>query len=394
MDLDIPDPGRAASRHSAALTDYIRQKIEASAGWISFADYMDLALYAPGYGYYSAGAVKFGEAGDFVTAPEISPLFSQCVANQCAQILDQLNDGVVLEPGAGQGTMAADILLELAKQDALPKQYLILEPSADLRNRQRITIKTRAGDLLEHVKWLSRPPEQPLQGVLIANEVIDALPVQRFVIDETQPNQLCELGVTWVDDALAWSTRPATGELLKRLVAILETPDFFPANGYTSEFCSRLPMWIETVADWLAEGAALLFDYGYSRSDYYRSDRQDGTLRCYYRHRATDDPFLWPGLQDITAWVDFTLLAESAVAAGLEVAGYTTQAQFLLAANISEKFESLEFTDSKAQIAAAHAMRRLVLPGEMGETVKVMMLSKGIATLPSGMSGRDLRASL
>jgi SAM-dependent MidA family methyltransferase len=392
--LELPEPGPAALAHSAALVEHIHQAIDGAGGWISFADFMRRALYTPGLGYYSAGATKLGAAGDFVTAPELSPLFAECVGGQIAQVLRTLDGGSVLEPGAGLGTMAAGILLELERQNALPQDYFILEPSADLRERQRQTIAAQAGHLLERVSWLDQGPAQPINGVIVANEVADALPCARFIIDETQADRVSELGVMWVDEQLANSARRASGELLKGLVPIFDLPDFQPAHGYTSELNLQLPGWVKSIADWIDQGVVLMLDYGFSRAEYYRSERSAGTLRCFYQHRAHEDPFVWPGLQDISAWVDFTLLAESAAAAGLHVAGYTTQAQFLLASDIAKRFESREFATSAERAMAAQGVQRLILPGEMGETVKVMALASGDIDVPAGMLGRDLRGSL
>jgi SAM-dependent MidA family methyltransferase len=394
MQLELPEPGWNARKHSWTLVEQIQASIKAAGGWISFADYMHQALYAPGLGYYSAGATKFGAEGDFVTAPELSPLFSQCLAQQCAQVLQEIGATTVLELGAGQGTMAAAMLLEFESLDALPDDYYILETSADLRERQQALISQQAGHLLERVTWLDRAPPEPIRGVIVANEVADALPVNRFVIDETQADRVSELGVTWQDDKFAYSVRPARGVLLKNLLPVLQQENLSLAHGYTSELSQRLPAWIASIADWLDQGVVLLFDYGFSRADYYHADRGEGTLRCYYRHRMHDDPFVWPGLQDITAWVDFTLLAESAAAAGLDVAGYTTQAQFLLASGITERLERMSDLAQQQRLVATRNVQRLILPGEMGETIKVMALSRGDVTVPEGMTGRDMRGSL
>jgi SAM-dependent MidA family methyltransferase len=390
---ELPQPDSGALEHSARLIAHIKEQISAAGGWISFADYMDFALYAPGLGYYSAGALKLGADGDFVTAPEISPLFSRCLASQCAEVLAGLERGVVLELGAGSGIMAVDMLLELERLQSLPAEYLILEPSADLRARQVALLSERAPHLEPRVRWLDGMPEQPIQGVIVANEVVDALPVERFVIDG---GRVEELGVAIQADQLAAEMRPATGALLTTIQSL--QPELLTQSGYTSELCLRLPAWVASLSDWLQEGVVLLFDYGFSQREYYLPERSSGTLRCYYRHRAHEDPFIWPGLQDITAWVDFSRLAEAAQATGMEVAGYTTQAQFLLAAGLDEQV-ALETQhnvqgDPQKQVELAHALRQLVMPGEMGESVKVMALCKGDVTIPTAMSGRDMRSSL
>ncbi len=390
MQLDFPAPSPDALAHSEALCARVRETIAANAGWLSFADYMNLALYAPGLGYYSAGARKFGAAGDFITAPEISPLFSQCVAGQCAQVLESLGGGSIIEPGAGTGIMAADMLLELERLDVLPEQYLILEPSADLRARQAETVARRIPHLQQRITWLDRPPEQPLRGVLVANEVLDALPVNRFTI---RAGEVHELGVICAGDAFVYALRPASTELAGAVTAIAKALQAEMPEGFTSELCLQLPAWLRTASGWLKEGVALIFDYGFPRREYYLPERRSGTLRCYYRHRAHENPFLWPGLQDITAWVDFSGLAESALAAGFSLSGYTTQANFLLASGIDARVAAMT-VDAQAQVAMAAGLRQLLLPGEMGEAVKVIALGRGGVDAPDAMFGRDLRSRL
>jgi SAM-dependent MidA family methyltransferase len=397
---EFPQPDPDALEHSASLVAHIKEHILAAGGWISFADYMNLVLYAPGMGYYSAGAHKLGVDGDFVTAPEISPLFSRCLANQCAEVLAELDNALVLELGAGSGVMAADMLLEFERLQCLPTEYLVLETSADLRARQAELLHERVPHLVSRVRWLDAMPEQPISGVIVANEVVDALPVERFVINHDGP---AELGVVIQAEKLTEEMRPATGALLKSIESLQSETSLLTEPGYTSELSLRLPAWVASLNDWLQEGVVLLFDYGFSRREYYLPERSSGTLRCYYRHRAHEDPFVWPGLQDITAWVDFSYLAEAAQAVGMEVAGYTTQAQFLLAAGLDElvAIETQNYIDAgntqdeqKKQIELAHALRQLILPGEMGESIKVMALSKGAVTAPTALAGRDMRSSL
>lgn len=382
---ELPAPSPDALEHSAAVVAFVRDKIAAADGWISFADYMEAVLYAPGLGYYSAGASKFGPAGDFVTAPEISPLFSRCVAGQCAEVLAALGGGTVLEPGAGTGVMAADMLLELERLDALPDEYLLLETSADLRARQAATLAERAAHLVDRVRWLEAAPAAPIRGVIVANEVLDALPVNRFVL---AGDEVLEQGVGVAGDGFEFAHRSASVELLTAVEAIRESTELGAVDGYTSEVCLRLPAWIDAVAGWLETGVALMFDYGYLRHEYYLPERSTGTLRCYYRHRAHENPFFLPGLQDITAWVDFSFLCDAANAAGFDVGGLTTQANFLLAARIDDYVAQQEL-DQRGQVEMAHGLRQLLLPGEMGEAVKVIALSRGGCATPTGMFTRD-----
>lgn len=390
MQFDLPTPTPDALAHSESLGKHLQQQIVAAGGWISFARYMDMTLYAPGLGYYSAGASKFGESGDFVTAPDISPIFSQCLAGQAAQVLQTMGGGSILEPGAGQGTMAADVLLELERLGQLPDEYLILEPSADLRARQAETLKSRAPQHFDRVRWLDESPAGGIRGVVLANEVVDALPVERFVVEA---GVIRELGVVFTGERFEYSARDISPQLKEAIERISQAQQQDWSEGYTSELCVRLPAWVDTLGSWLNEGVALLLDYGFPRREYYMAERSTGTLRCYYRHRAHEDPFLWPGLQDLTAWVDFSLLAEAALEAGFELGGYTTQANFLLAAGIEERVERAA-TDPQAQIAMAAGLRQLLLPGEMGEAIKVMALTRGGVAAPDGMFGRDLRSRL
>ncbi|MGH8279045.1 MAG: class I SAM-dependent methyltransferase [Gammaproteobacteria bacterium] len=372
---DLPRPAPEALAHSARLSALMRTEIAAAGGTLGFERYMELALYAPGLGYYSAGSRKFGAAGDFVTAPEISPLFGACLAVQCAEVLAATGGGI-LELGAGSGRMAADILNELARRGALPGEYLILEVSADLRGRQHATIAERAPSLLERVRWLERLPEQ-FTGVILGNEVLDALPVARF---RRAARGFEEVRVAERNGKFIWQRTPAAEPLQAALTALeASLPEPF-ATDYCSEICPRLPAFIHALADSLARGGLLLVDYGYPRTVYYLPDRHRGTLMCHYRQRAHDDPFLYPGLEDITAHVDFTTVAEAGTEAGLELAGYTPQAQFLLALGIAERAVNL---------AAAREVKLLTLPEEMGERFQAIGFVRGLARPLRGFSLRD-----
>jgi len=394
----LPIPDADALEHSARVSRHIRQHIAKAGGWIDFSDYMDLALYAPGLGYYSAGAQKFGEAGDFVTAPEISPLFASCVARAFLEVAFCESDSsaapqTILELGAGTGAMAAEILQTLQRMDALPERYLILEVSADLRERQRQLIATRVPELVEHVTWLDELPAQPIVGVIVANEVLDALPVTCFEVDKA--NQIQVMGVEDGESGLGWSQRPTTAGAQD---SILEVTENFGAHwpvGYASELCPALHGFVGGLSDALEQGLMLLIDYGLPRSDYYSPERSSGTLACHYRHRMHADPFFYPGLQDITAWVDFTGVAEAAADAGLEVLGFTTQAQFLLAAGVEEEFASLlersgADRDAREQIRIAAGLRTLMMPGQMGENFKVMALGRKLPHGPASVCENDL----
>lgn len=378
---DLPRPAPEALEHSERLREQIRAAIAAAGGVLSFERYMELALYAPGLGYYSAGARKFGAAGDFVTAPEISPLFAQCLAVQSSQVLTELGGGDILELGAGSGRMAADMLNELARLGTLPGRYLILEVSADLRERQREEITKHASAWIGKVQWLERLPET-FTGVMLGNEILDALPVARFRRDADGFKELC---VADAEGGFAWQPRTAGGDLSTALAALDGSLPASLAEGYESEICLRLPAFIYSLAETLARGALLLTDYGYPRAGYYHPDRHMGTLMCHYRQRAHSDPFLYPGLQDITAHVDFTAVADAGTGAGLELAGYTTQAHFLLALGIVERATDLR---------SAREAKLLTLPEEMGERFKAIGFTRRIAQALPGFTLRDLSHTL
>jgi SAM-dependent MidA family methyltransferase len=377
----LPPLSPDEARHSQAVERLIRERIAAAGGWLSFEAFMELALYAPGLGYYSAGGAKIGAAGDFITAPELSDLFSRCVAQQCAEIL-ATPGGEILELGAGTGRMAAAILESLASLDVLPRRYAILEVSADLRDRQRASIERLPASLRDRVTWLDRLPERPMTGIVLANEVLDALPCHRFVIREGRAHVL---GVAIdADGRLVEREAAAFAELLNALPAPLP-------EGYASEFCPRVPPWIASLAESLDRGVMLLFDYGLPRAQYYHPQRSEGTLRCHFKQRAHDDPFINIGLQDITAWVDFTLVAESAIAANLDVLGFATQAAFLLGTGIDSETPTMS---SSEQARWASQARQLLLPGEMGEAFKVMALGRDYEAPLRGFALQDLRRSL
>ena len=383
--------------HVARVAEHIRAFIREHGGAIGFDAFMRLALYAPGLGYYSAGATKFGAAGDFVTAPEVSSLFSRCLARQTADILAETG-GDILELGAGSGRMAADVLLELAELDRLPEAYRILEVSADLAERQRARIAELPADLARRVTWLDAWPARPMHGVVLANEVLDAMPVERFVL-RGRPDGIAvnALGVGLAGDAFEWREISPAAETLNAIADVVEALPAPLPDGYESELCLAFQPWMAGLAAQLETGVALLIDYGLPRAQLYHPDRTRGTLRCHFRHRAHDDPFLNVGLQDITAWVDFTRVAEAADSAGLEVLGFNTQAAFLIGAGM-ESLLSTEMeiagADARRRATLTGEARRLLLPGEMGEVFKVIALGRGVDRPLSGFATQDLRASL
>jgi SAM-dependent MidA family methyltransferase len=390
----LPPLSPEEQRHSDAVVARIRAELAAAGGWISFERFMELALYAPGLGYYSAGSVKIGPGGDFVTAPEMSTLFGRCIARQCAEVL-RVTGGWILELGAGTGSLAAAILPELATLGALPERYAILEVSADLAARARLRLARLPRALGERVHWLQQLPERPIDGVILANEVADALPCRRVRWSE---DGIMELGVALREGA-AHEQRPfgehpaPAGAALAATCAEISSALREPLpDGYTSEVCLRAAPWITALAECLARGVLLLGDYGLPRRHYYHPQRVDGTLRCHFKQRAHDDPFVNVGVQDITAWVDFTGIAAAGSAAGLEVDGFATQAALLLALGIESLVAAAQDDVERARLAGE--ARRLLMPEEMGEAFKAMALTRDCAVPLAGFALQDLRHSL
>jgi SAM-dependent MidA family methyltransferase len=385
MPAPLPTPDPDALAHSRDLSQLICSEIEASGGWIDFAKYMHLALYSPGLGYYAGGARKFGWAGDFVTAPEISPLFGQALARQSAQVLQQ-TQGSLLELGAGTGKLCAQLLLALQALDALPQQYLILEVSAYLREEQQQTLhEMLPPELYARVQWLDRLP-QSFNGVVLANEVLDALPVH---IVQASEHSLQELGVACEGEVFGWELREITSSALKENASALNLP-----VGYRTEICLAADGLLASLADMLEQGVLLLIDYGFPRHEYYHAQRSQGTLMCHYRHHSHGDPFLYPGLQDITAHVDFTGVAEAGVARGLQLLGYCSQAQFLINCGITGLLQQVSPSDTAAYAAIAAQAQKLLSPAEMGELFKVIALGKYFNEPPIGFVQGDKRHKL
>ena len=384
-DFDLPTPGADALAHSARLDALIDEQIAAADGAaIPFSRFMELALYAPGLGYYSAGASKFGEAGDFVTAPELGPVFAACVAESVAPVLQQLGPQArFLELGGGTGAFAEVALKRLLELDALPDRFAILEPSAELRARQRERLQERlVPPLFDLVEWLDAPFADSWDGVLFANEVIDALPTPRFAIGDGtdgKAGEVYEEHVAIEAGRRVRVLRPADAFLANAVRHVERRLERTLPDGYRSELLPQLPYWIQAVAGGLQRGAMLFVDYGYPRAEFYQPDRSDGTLRAYYRHRMHAEPLLWPGLQDITASVDFTALAEAGVAAGFDFAGYCTQASFLLGNGLAGVLQRIEGLGDEVERQRRTAeVKRLTLPSEMGERFQVIGFEKDV----------------
>lgn len=380
----LPVPDREALAVSQELSTRIAAEIARSGGWLSFARYMEMALYEPGLGYYSNPGQVFGAAGDFVTAPELTPLFGATLARQVSPWLkDPALAGsgqVVLEVGGGSGMLAAQLLNALDNVGHHEVRYLILELSAERREHQRQTLKSLAPGLMDRVGWLETFPET-FAGVVVANELLDAMPVQLFEWQANAEAELQEMGVTWVDGQFAWAPRPADAVLTETVTALRNRlgPEGAQWHSpYRSEICPAQQAWMRTLADCMTAGVVLLLDYGFAAPEYYHPQRDQGTLMCHYRHRSHADPFLWPGLSDITAHVDFTALARAATAEGFSLVGYTSMAAFLLNAGLLDELADLPREPESFWFAQAQAVQQLISEAEMGELFKVIAFEKNL----------------
>ncbi|WP_334107812.1 class I SAM-dependent methyltransferase [Methylobacillus sp.] len=376
---DLPKPDAVALDHSARLQTLIACHIAAAGGWISFARYMELALYAPGLGYYSAGAVKFGTEGDFVTAPEMTPLFGQTLARQAMDVLQQTG-GSILELGAGRGRLAAAMLEEMQRAGTLPEQYLILEVSADLKSVQQAYLQSvLPADLYAKLVWLDALPDG-FTGVMVANEVLDAVPVH---LVRRQNGVWQKMGVELdAQGALKMQPRPLTDTALLQAAESLHVPE-----GYQSEINPQAQALVASLSASLQKGVLLFIDYGFPRAEYYHPQRSQGTLMCHYRHHAHGDVFLYPGLQDLTAHVDFSAVAEAGIAQGLQLLGYCGQAQFLINCGITDLMLRVPVHDLQRYAPLASQAQKLLSPAEMGELFKVIALGKGVRPLAGFIHG-------
>ena len=394
------EPDTQAKERSRRLTECIKQACDQAGGCIPFSQFMNIALYEPGLGYYSGGLQKFGQKGDFITSPEVSALFGQCLANQLNELFynfRQLSEDrlFIIEFGAGSGVLALDILLQLEKLDALPEKYFILELSAELQHRQKQTIRSKAPQLYDRVEWLDHiPPDLP-NAVVIANEVLDAMPVDCFRVSDNEGSaEIATLMVAVEDERLISQYRVVEGDIDERVKEIQQRSEIELADAYSSELNPAITGWLSAIEKALDRAVILLIDYGYNEAEYYHPDRVTGTLMCYSQHKAHSDYFWWPGLQDITAFVNFTDVAYGAVDLGMQVSGYTTQAAFLLGNGLSELHASQVTDDVQQQIKLSQQIKTLTLPSEMGERFKVMALTKNYDEPLSGFAMLDLRNRL
>ena len=390
------DPSQVAAElpRSAELSELIRARAAAKGGWLPFSEYMEAALYEPGLGYYMTGRPIFGATGDFITAPELSPLFSACLANGVGNLLAAAGGGDIVEFGAGSGRMAEELFGELASRGEPPARYRIVEPSTELAQRQqmRIARSTRTASYIDRFEWLESPPTSDWRGVALANEVLDALPCDRFRITKGD----CEaVGIMPVAGGFEWAARPADAGLALAIEALQSKLPEPMAPGFVSELRLGQGTWLATATAGLAQGAMLVIDYGLPRTQYYHASRDGGTLCGFHQHLRVDDPLAMPGAQDLTAWVDFSAVADEARDAGFTVGGFSTQAHYLLSTGIEHELER----HAASMTGIERAMLRqgaatLLLPGEMGERFKVIALTRGIRGPFRGFEFRDLSASL
>ena len=383
MNAALPEPGEEERVLSAHLAEAIAREIGASGGAIDFSRFMAAALYTPGLGYYTGGRQKFGQGGDFVTAPELGDVFARLLARPCAGILDTLDGGNILEAGAGSGRLAAGLLTELERLGRLPERYYILDISDELRARQAEVLKRAVPSLVGRVEWLSELPKK-FRGIVLANELLDALPVERFVIRDALIRQQ---QVALKNNRLTWAERPAD-ESIRTRIAPLALPD-----GYCSEIGLAAEAWTRSIADVLEQGVALFIDYGFPRAEFYHPQRTTGTLMCHYRQRAHGDPLILAGLQDITAHVDFTAIAAAGTGTGLDLLGYTSQAAFLIGCGLEDIMADPAMPDA-TRLRLANEINRLTSPAEMGELFKVMVLGRGIENPLRGTGRQDRRGRL
>lgn len=381
LKAQLPEPSIDQQEYSQLLTEQIHYKITQNNNWLSFRDYMNHALYHPQYGYYTAGSTKFGAAGDFITAPELGPLFAYGIAKQLSKILADNKQFDILEFGAGSGVLALNLLLELDKLKSVPNNYYILDISGDLSDRQQETIKKLPAHLSNKIQWLTTLPEDnTFTGVILANEVVDAMPINLFEISD---NNIMELGLSLKDDHLIWQPKKPDNHLINyiddTIIPVIKSHlnESSHIDTYISEVNFLAKDWLASISQVLACGLVMIIDYGFKRSEYYHQDRNQGTLMCHYRHFAHHDPLLYPGLQDITAHVDFTSLAETAHANSLDVSSFLNQANFLLANGVTEYFND-ESIDQKNIFQLKQQLKKLTSPSEMGELFKVLVLTKDL----------------
>lgn len=366
----LPEPDSELIAQSRQLQQLIAREIQQHDGWIGFDHFMDLALYAPDLGYYRSALEKFGEQGDFVTAPLLGDLFGRCIARQCAQVIVSMENASLYEFGAGDGSLAVAVITELDKLGALPDCYYIMETSAELKQRQRSSLEDLNPELKSRVKWMDQLPDA-INGVVVGNELLDAMPCKRFEVDAH--GKIHELGVCNFDARFGWGM---SSHLMSNIDWLRKKN---LGSGYQSELPMQAAAWVSTVGEKIDQGIMLLIDYGFPRQEFYHPDRNQGTLMCHYRHYAHTDPFFWPGLQDITTHIDFTAIAEAGAVSGLRMLGFCDQANFLLSCGLTDILaDSQTGSDpvTKEILKLNVEVKKLTMPHEMGELFKVIAMGK------------------
>jgi SAM-dependent MidA family methyltransferase len=391
MQIQLPIPDQYELEHSQRLCNRIKEAIYKNNGYIDFATFMQISMYEPGLGYYSSGTRKLGVDGDFITAPEISTLFIQCLARQLTEVLSVLEQPSIIEFGPGSGEMCCNLLSIFDQQGCLPDNYYLMEISADLRERQERLIESRIPHLAKRVTWLDTLPDRGFNGIILGNEVIDAMPVHRLIMQDGMPFEYC---VGLKDEKFHWQVAELENGISKNVHEKLGRYIQHIPDGYITEFNNQILPWLVTMAEILECGIMIFIDYGYPRQEYYHPQRIDGTLLCHYRHHVHGDPFLYPGLQDITASVDFTAIAEAAVDSGMQVRGYTTQAHFLMDCGLCEFMQINDLNCAAKRVELSNQARLLTMPGEMGELFKVIALTKKIEIPLIGFKNFDHRSRL
>ena len=383
---DLPTPDDASLNHSSIVLEELTKKINTNQGWINFADFMQFILYEPGLGYYSSGTRKIGVGGDFTTAPEISNLFGRCLANCVIKILKSCPKQMILEIGGGSGQLAFDILTQLDNRGFVPDQYYILEISADLKDRQQRFLAKLPNNLLEKVIWLDSLPENLITGVILGNEVLDAMPCRRFRI---QDEDVHEIGISCTNQRLIEKDKLADEDIKNSVHKIEKELNRRFTNGFVSEIRPDYRNWFSTISSSIVSGVIIFIDYGCSRAEYYSADRSTGTLVCHYQNFAHYNPLFLPGVQDLSAWVDFSLVADVGLEHDFKVETYTSHRDFLLSEGILELVD--EISDQNQRFEINQAVKQLLLPGQMGDTFKFMLLSKDCMIEESFMDARDFR---
>ena len=370
--VGLPQPDKKSLNQSKLVSDFIRSKIKESHGMISFKEFMHYATYAQDIGYYSGDSLNFGKCGDFITAPEESVIFGHSIAKHCASIIESIANASIVEFGAGSGSLAISLLKKMQEMNIKPRNYFIIDISEDLINRQKQKISKDIPELSSLVHWVTKMPEN-FQGIVIANEVADALPFERFIRADDEVLQVC---VTADENRFAYDVIPADKKLNNYVISLEQKNGNRLKNDYLSEVSFEAEQWVKNIARNIDRGMLMIFDYGVSRKEYYSPDKDRGWTQCHFKHYAHNEPLIYPGIQDITTWVDFSLLAEAANSQGMKINGFLNQSQFIINSGIINELENFDQMDTKQQLTLTRQIKLLTLPNQMGENFKCLSLTK------------------